>query len=138
MATSKTPTSKAPTADFLGLGWAFPIAVAGGRFAVKRDDELIRQSILLILQTSKGERVMEPNFGCDLKQMVFSPNNDSAFHLAAYAVREALQQWEPRIRVLDVSAQSGSANPNWLNISIDYLIRSFNSRHNLVYPFYLG
>lgn len=130
--------SKQPAPDFLGAGWAFPIAVQGARFAMRSDDDLIQQSILLILQTSKGERVMEPEFGCDLQQMVFEANNDQAIHLAEYAVRDALQRWEPRIRVVAVTASTNASDPNQLLIRVDYIVRSLNSRRNLVYPFYLG
>lgn len=124
--------------DFLGAGWAFPIGVAGGRFVMTSDEALIRQSILQILQTAKGERVMEPEFGCDLKRMVFEANNDAAINLATHAVRTALKSWEPRIRVLDVAAKADPARRAWLLIDLDYVILSLNSRQNLVYPFYLG
>lgn len=130
--------AKPPPTDFLGAGWAFPIGPQGGRLAMLADDDLIRQSILLILQTSKGERVMEPQFGCDLKQMVFEANNDQAVHLAEYAVRDALRRWEPRIRVADVTAKADPTTPGRLLIGVDYVIRSLNSPRNLVFPFYLG
>lgn len=130
------PKSAPP--DFLGTGWAFPVKPFGGKIAMKSDADLIQQSIGLILSTSRGERVMEPEFGCDLKQMVFEANNEQSIHLAAHAVQAALQKWEPRIKVLGVSAAPAPGDPATLLISIDYVIRAFNSRHNLVYPFYLG
>ncbi|RYF88909.1 MAG: baseplate assembly protein [Caulobacteraceae bacterium] len=132
------PYPKSPPPDFLGAGWAFPIDAVGGKVAMKSDAALISQSIGLILSTSRGERVMEPTFGCDLKQMVFEANNAQSIHLADHAVRSALQQWEPRIKVSNVAASVDPDNRDVLLISIDYVIRAFNSRHNLVYPFYLG
>lgn len=126
------------TSDFLGTGWRFPVGLQGGRVAVCADETLIAQSIRLILGTSKGERVMEPEFGCDLRQLVFSANNNANAHLAEHAVQSALERWEPRIRLLGVSAAADPSRMNVLLISIDYLIRSYNSRHNLVYPYYLG
>ncbi len=125
-------------ADFLGCGWAFPIAFTGGRLASRADEDQIRQSILLILQTPKGARVMEPEFGSDLQTMVFEAGNEGAVHVAAYAVRTALETWEARIKVLDVAARIDPEQPERLLIDVSYLIRSFNSRHNLVFPFYLG
>ncbi len=127
-----------PQADFLGAGWAFPIGVQGGRFVMAADAVLIRQSILQILQTAKGERVMEPEFGCDLKRLVFEANNGGTVGLAGHAVRTALAAWEPRIRVLDVTAQADPERRDRLLIGVDYVILSLNSRQNLVYPFYLG
>jgi len=130
------PKSAPP--DFLGTGWAFPVDAFGGKVAMKSDAALISQSIGLILSTSRGERVMEPTFGCDLKQMVFEANNAQSIHLADHAVRSALQTWEPRIKVSNVTASVDPNNREVLLISVDYVIRAFNSRHNLVYPFYLG
>lgn len=138
MADTTSSSSVPPSSDFLGNGWAFPFGVTGGRFAVAADDALIRQSILQILQTAKGERVMEPEFGCDLARMVFQANNDTAINLAAYAVRAALDAWEPRIRVIDVTASPDRGLRERLLIAIEYEILSFNRRQNLVYPFYLG
>jgi phage baseplate assembly protein W len=123
--------------DFLGTGWAFPITPAGGRLATLSDEALIKQSILLILQTAKGERVMEPEFGCDLQQLVFAADNQGQLHLAQNAVQTALQTWEPRIKVLAVTVTPAQSNPACLLIGVDYMVRAFNSRANLVYPFYL-
>lgn len=124
-------------ADFYGTGWAFPLDAAGGRVATLSDEANIAQSILLILQTDRGERVMMPEFGCDLSRLVFAPDNQSTYYLAEAAVKRALSNWEPRIRVLDVTAAPDRANPACLLVSVDYIIRSKNSRQNLVYPFYL-
>jgi uncharacterized protein len=123
--------------DFLGVGWAFPVAVQGGRVAMRADEQLIAQSILLILMTSRGERVMEPQFGCDLKELVFTADT-AAMHIAEHSVSTALGAWEPRIRVSDVTAAPDPQAPDLLLINIEYVIRSYNSRHNLVYPFHLG
>ena len=128
---------KSPPPDFLGTGWAFPLAPKGGKLARLSDADLIHQSIALILSTSPGERVMEPTFGCELKHQTFDANNDQAVHLANHSVRSALLEWEPRIEVSDVTSRVDPANANVLLVKVDYVIRAFNSRHNLVYPFYL-
>jgi phage baseplate assembly protein W len=126
-------------ADFLGRGWAFPVAVErDGTVALVRDGgESIAQSIWTILSTAPGERVMRPEFGCGLHDLVFAVNNASTATAAAGRVREALAVWEPRIDVLDVFATPDPQRPNVLLIEIDYEVRSTNSRFNLVYPFYL-
>jgi phage baseplate assembly protein W len=124
---------------FLGLGWNFPVTTdAGGRIALSPSpEEGIRQSIWTILSTAPGERVMRPDFGCGLSDLVFAVNNAGTASAVAGAVREALAVWEPRIDVLDVFAAADPERPNLLLIEIDYRIRSSNSRFNLVYPFYL-
>ncbi|RKH00549.1 MULTISPECIES: GPW/gp25 family protein [Corallococcus] len=124
--------------DFLGTGWAFPVELQGGKVRVVSAEVDVRQAIELILGTSFGERVMEPEFGCALQELVFSAQNTSNQQLASYYVRQALERWEPRIRVEDVRATSSVDKPEVLLISIDYVIRSRNQRHNLVYPFYVS
>lgn len=125
--------------DFLGLGWDFPIGVdKSGRIKPTPDgDASIRQSIWMILSTSPGERVMRPDFGCGLSDLVFGVNNAAMATAVTRAVREALATWEPRIDVLDVYAAPDPTRPNVLVIEINYQVRATNSRFNLVYPFFL-
>jgi uncharacterized protein len=125
--------------DFLGLGWNFPIGTDdSGQIAPTADgDTSIRQSIWLILSTSPGERVMRPDFGCGLSDLVFGVNNAATATAVTRAVREALATWEPRISVLDVYAAPDPSRPNVLVIEINYQVLATNSRANLVYPFYL-
>ena len=124
---------------FLGLGWNFPITTDDRhRVALASSgEESVRQSIWTILSTAPGERVMRPDFGCGLQDLVFAVNNAGTANAAARTVRDALALWEPRIDVLDVYAAADPQRPNVLLVEIDYTIRSTNSRFNLVYPFYL-
>jgi uncharacterized protein len=125
--------------DFLGLGWNFPIGLDhGGQVELAPDgEEGVRQSIWMILGTSRCERVMRPDFGCGIHDMVFGVNNAATANAVAGAVRDALAVWEPRIDVLDVYAVPDPSRPSLLTIEINYQVRSTNSRFNLVYPFYL-
>lgn len=124
--------------DFLGVGWSFPIALDGhGQVRMAPPEDGIRQSIWTILSTSPGERVMRPDFGCGLHDLVFGVNSAGTATAVGRAVRDALATWEPRIDVLDVFAVPDAAEPNLLLIEINYQVRSTNSRFNLVYPFYL-
>lgn len=125
--------------DFLGTGWRFPIGTAEGtdQIAMAAQNDSIRQSIWTILGTSPGERVMRPDFGCGINDLVFDVNDAGLAGQVGSAVREALAVWEPRIDVLDVNAFPDQTNPNLLLIEISYQVRSNNSRFNLVYPFYL-
>lgn len=124
--------------SFLGTGWHFPVQLdENGHIRLARHEESIQQAIWMILGTSPGERVMTPEFGCGLHDLVFAVNNARTAGEVAGAVREALITWEPRIDVLDVMAYPDEAQPNLLLIEINYAVRSTNSRFNLVYPFYL-
>jgi uncharacterized protein len=124
--------------DYLGSGWKFPLQVTpGGKIALAQYEQRIEESIYLILSTAKGERVMLPDFGCGIHELVFAPNNASTESMVVYNVRQALVTYEPRIDVLDISAESAPEEPNLLLIRVDYRIRANNARGNLVYPFYI-
>ena len=110
---------------------------AVNRFALAEYEESIRQSIRIILSTAKGERVMRPDFGCGIHELVFAPNSAATRGMAESHVSKALLLWEPRIEVLEVRARAAGAQEEELEISIAYRVLSSDSRFNLVYPFYL-
>jgi len=91
----------------------------------------------MILSTAPGERVMLPEFGCGIQELVFEPNSDLVRESMAARVRTALLRWEPRIDVLDVNSEAPIGQPNLVLIRVDYRVRSANTVHNLVYPFYI-
>lgn len=124
--------------EFLGSGWAFPVAVdEQGRIVAAGHEDAVRQAIWTVLSTAPGERVMRPSFGAGLADLVFAANSASTHGLVASSVREALVEWEPRIDVLDVAVAADPARPTRLLIEVDYTVRATNSRFNLVYPYYL-
>jgi phage baseplate assembly protein W len=91
----------------------------------------------MILGTARGERLMRPDFGCGIHDLVFAVNSAGTAGQVASLVRQALIRWEPRIDVLSVSAASDATDSTLLLIEIAYQVRTTNSRFNLVYPFYL-
>jgi uncharacterized protein len=124
--------------EFLGIGWKFPLQVTpGGKMAQSRYEQRIEESIYLILSSARGERVMLPDFGCGIHDLVFAPNNPMTLTVVVQTVRQALVAYEPRIDVLDVSAETAPEEPNLLLIRINYRIRANNALGNLVYPFYI-
>src|SRR5512143_3362686 len=92
---------------FLGVGAQFPLAltapVAGpnnprpGQLARAEYEESVRQAILVILGTAKGERVMRPDFGCGIHDLVFANVSATTIGRVTHDVREALLRLEPRI-----------------------------------------
>ena len=121
----------------LGVGWGFPLTVDNSGFFNKAEyEESVRQSIWIVLGTAKGERVMRPDFGCGIYDLVFEVNSPSTAGKVAQAIRQALLLFEPRIDVLDIQVQAADGGEVLL-ISIDYQVRTTNNVFNLVYPFYL-
>lgn len=124
--------------EFLGTGWKYPVGVeANGNISSSSYEENIRESILLILGTAKGERLMRPEFGCSIHEYVYSTMDTLTRRMIENAVHEALVNWEPRIEVNEIKTLTEKALEGKLLISIDYKIRRSNTRVNLVYPFYL-
>ena len=90
----------------------------------------------MILLTPKGQRVMRPEFGCQIHDLLFAPNDATTAGLATYYVEEALAMWEPRIRVLEVDAAPDALDPARLLIDIRYEILATYDQRSLVFPFY--
>jgi phage baseplate assembly protein W len=124
--------------SFLGKGWRFPVDVnRNGGVAMSAYEELVRESIIIIIGTAPGERVMRPYFGCEIHDLLFAPNDTTTAGLAAHYCTKALQKWEPRIEDVECDANPSIDQPNKLLINIKYKVRGTNSTHNMVYPLYL-
>lgn len=123
---------------FLGQGWRFPVDLDEySQVAQTRYEASINQAIWIILGTAKGERVMRPNFGCGIWDLVYAVNDAGTYGRITASVREALIYWEPRIDLLDVEVNSDPNDAATLLIRIEYRVRKNNNVFNLVYPFYL-
>lgn len=123
---------------FLGRGWAFPVVPGtAGQIPYAEREVAVEDAIEIILGTSPGERVMRPEFGCGIWELVMEANTAQLHGRVQARVRDALVRWEPRIDVLDVRVESPPEQKNVLLIRIDYRIRANNAFYNLVYPFFL-
>lgn len=123
---------------FLGSGWEFPVEPdVEGKLNYSSEEKKIQESILMILGTARGERVMRPDFGSRLHELVFAPINTSTKSLIAHYATEALVTWEARIDVLRVDVSDEEAAQGKLLVNIEYKVRATNSIFNYVYPFYL-
>ncbi len=124
--------------DFVGRGWAFPLRVGPrGGIALASGPDEIDASIRMIVSTAPGERVMRPEFGCAIWDLVFAPTDAGTIGLMAQAVREAIGRWEPRVDVEEVVATPDLDDPSRVLVEIRYVVRSTNDSRNLVYPFYV-
>ena len=125
------------TQDILGTGWAFPLQLdPQGRMAQVRGPVNVEHAIQMILLTRKGERIMRPEFGSQLHELVFEPNDEMTMGLAAQYVRDALAMWEPRIRVEAVDVTSDDDDASVMHISIQYEIKATHDKRSLVLPYF--
>ncbi|MGM3174584.1 GPW/gp25 family protein [Dickeya lacustris] len=124
---------------FLGTGWGFPpqfdpytlhIGMVSG-------DEDVRQSLCLLLATRPGERLIAPDYGCDLQGRVFDTLTLSTLTEMKTSIEQAVLFFEPRIRLESVTLDDSRAADGTLLIHLDYTLIATNTRSNMVYPFYL-
>jgi len=97
-----------------------------------------RQDICLLLRTRPGERVMRPEYGCDLQRLVFAPNDDTTAGLAIHYVKRALDRWEPRVEVTRVDARRDPDRAEVLVIEVAYRLRKTHERDALTLSLDLG
>lgn len=128
--------------SFLGTGWAFPPEF-NKRGTVKRvtAENDIAESLHILLSTTPGERLMQPTYGCGLKSHVFDEINQGTITVITDLVKRAILFFEPRVvveRITVNTANEEDSRNGLIRIHIDYIVRSTNNRHNIVYPFYLA
>jgi uncharacterized protein len=130
------------SASFLGTGWAFPPSFDKNSKApdMVSDVEDIQQSLHILLSTSLGERVMQPEYGCNLRDYQFEPINNTFLGFLHDLVRRSILFYEPRIEVTQISITEPDDFEIYVGkliIEVEYTIAGTNSRYNYVYDFYL-
>lgn len=123
---------------FLGRGWKFPPEFSGGvsPTAMVAQEEDIHQSLHIILSTRVGERIMRPDFGANLHDLVYHNMDLTARTQLRAAIEKAILLWEPRITLTRVSFDMSEEKSGVLYVSLEYVIRQTNARGNMVYPYY--
>lgn len=106
-------------ASLFGQGLSFPPRVgADGRLAWSADEDNVRESIRVILLTEPGERLLREDFGCGLRQFLFEPNTVTTRQLIRERVMKAIERWEPRVKVDEVTVESDDDNRRLVGINI--------------------
>ena len=125
--------------SFLGRGWKFPVRIdpTTGRVAMSEMEQDIKESILILLSTAPGERLMRPEFGCGIHELVFSSMSTVTMGLFESRVREAINEFEARVDITKLEVFTKEPDRGKLEINLTCRIRDTNSEFNLVFPFYL-
>ena len=125
--------------SFLGVGWSFPPAFdnEGGEIQMLKGEDDIQSSLQVLLGTRLGERVMQPLFGCNLDAMIFELLDATLKTEMRNLIQNAILYFEPRINVDKIDLESADTD-GLILITVNYTIRSTNTRGNLVYPYYLS
>lgn len=125
--------------SFLGRGWAFPPAFDNGTGEARlvQAEEDIAESLRILMETRPGERIMHPNYGCRLHDLVFEPMNSETEAEIEVAISRAILFFEPRIKLGAVIVDVRAALEGHLAVTLNYTVVETNERHNMVFPFYL-
>ena len=126
--------------SFLGTGWSFPPEFQKENNTVKMltDEDDIKSSLEILLSTRLGERIMVPDYGCNLDELLFKPLNLTLKTYVIDLIKTAILYHEPRIEVNKIAINSNSELEGELLILLEYTVRTTNSRKNMVFPFYKG
>ena len=125
-------------ASFVGRGFFWPMEVDHtGSIRLTDGATDIDAAMAVVLATAPGERVMRPEFGCRIWDLLFEPVTANLLGLMAQAVRDALTQWEPRVIVETIETVPDREDSAVVSIRVGYRVKATNDRRNLVYPFYV-
>lgn len=125
------------TNSFLGRGWSFPPTFdKGSRQVLMLEGEAdIESSLQILLSTALGERIMQPKFGCNMDDLVFENLDTTLKTEIKNRMQNAILYYEPRIELHSIDINTSSPEERVV-LSVEYTIRSTNTRYNLVFPFY--
>ena len=138
MERTSLPAGAVEAASFIGRGISWPMGVDHtGAIALTSGAADLDRSIAVVLSTAPGERVMRPEFGCRIWELLFEPVTPTLIGQITEAVRAALAQWEPRVDAETIDAVPDEREHSLVQVHIAYRVRSTNDRRNLVFPFYV-
>ncbi|MBC6993253.1 GPW/gp25 family protein [Neolewinella lacunae] len=125
---------------FLGIGWSFPPAFPreSGTVALSAGTQDIEESLRILIGTLPGERVMLPEYGASVRDLLFESMDTGTQTLLFDRMKTAILRFEPRIEVLELSLDNRFLTEGRIELRLDYRVRATNSRFNFVYPFYLA
>lgn len=113
--------------NILGKGWGFPVAVdVHGNITLSSYEKNVEESIRIILGTTPGERVMNPDFGCKINDIIFSPGSPKTVSLAIHYIEEAIEGKEYCKFLIENKAYYVSKN--FVDQNKKNLLEEFNSK----------
>lgn len=111
--------------NYYGVGFVQPIQIDPntGRLAMVGDIEVVAQAIRQLLRTGPGERLMRPDYGCDLRRYLFAPNTTATRRLIAEEISASILRFEDRVQLGAIEVNADPNEPAQVNIVINYTLR---------------
>jgi len=107
--------------SFKDLSITFKPHPVTGDLVVKKDDAAIKQAIVNLLLTSKGERPFAPDLGSDLRTLMFEPLDVATAGEISSNIRETLRNYEPRISILGIEVDANFED-NGFDVALEFEI----------------
>ena len=89
---------------------------------VSKDASAVKQAIVNLLMTNKGERLMNPNYGSDIRRYLFEPLDYGTANQITGNIKSTIDTFEPRISVLNLRALP-NMDDNGFDVEMTYEIR---------------
>tara|TARA_B110000902_G_scaffold165560_1_gene189041 strand:- start:223 stop:651 length:429 start_codon:yes stop_codon:yes gene_type:complete len=107
------------------IGISLPIQITNTAFAQTfQTSEQVKSNIKNLLLTKKGERILQPEFGSGLQELLFEPNVTDFEGKIEDTINSSLEQWLPYVTVdeIDVDASDELRDNNRINVSVKFRI----------------
>ena len=121
--------------NFLGTGLVFPLELTpGGSAVVKSGWPLIKSSLHIIMAWLMGQRFFLGEFGTHIHNLLDEPNDETTKNMLITFLDEAIQKWEKRVELLDITIDEPEIGKKKLLLTL----RIVNSQQieNFIWPFY--
>ena len=118
---------------YLGEAIKRPLTLINGSVQTSTGVEVLTSSILDILNTPKGSRLFLPEYGSRIHEVLFEPNDQVQEAILREFMREAIAEWEKRVRFIDVDFERGV---DYTACTLQFMVLASNEVHSFVYPYY--
>ncbi len=116
----------AATLSFKDINITFKKHPVTNDLVVSRDASAIKQAIVNLLLTNKGERAFNPNYGSDIRSYLFEPLDFATAAQIKGNIRSTIAKWEPRISIVSLICNP-NMDDNGFDVEMTYEIRGLDN-----------
>jgi phage baseplate assembly protein W len=118
----------------IAIGVSLPFNAPGVFYSTYTTKDQIKSNLVNLLLTSVGERVMNPNFGCELKRFVFEGINENNISDLKISINNSISLYIPEITVSSIDVISNK-DSNLIDITVSYILNISNNADQVTVQF---
>jgi phage baseplate assembly protein W len=118
----------------IAIGVSLPFNAPGVFYSTYTTKDQIKSNLVNLLLTSVGERVMNPNFGCELKRFVFEGINENNISDLKISINNSISLYIPEITVSSIDVISNKDN-NLIDVTVSYVLNISNNADQVTVQF---